>query len=265
MHANSFITPAAADRPNAGTPWLLGGHMKQDTRRVADRHAHERGQILSIESGVMAIRTEHAYWLIGPGQCLWLPPHILHEARSHGAVSGCSLYAHKARCTTLPDEPFIAGGTRLLTALADRLSRDAGEARWDAHIARLAECFWHEFLAAPRASVSLPFPKSEQLCRVANSLSDNPAAPRAQKDWARLAAMSLRSFVRHFTLETGLPFSVWRQRLRILNAQEKLARGESVASVALDVGYESLGAFATTFHKNTGYRPSDYAKLCRTA
>ncbi|WP_249201461.1 AraC family transcriptional regulator [Gluconobacter sphaericus] len=265
MYANSFMTPAAADRSNAGTPWLLGGHMKQNTRRVADRHAHERGQIFGIESGVMAIRTEHAYWLIGPGQCLWLPPHILHEARSHGAVSGWSLYAHKARCTTLPDEPFIAGGTRLLTALADRLSRDAYEARWDAHIARLAECFWHEFLAAPRASVSLPFPKSEQLCRVANSLSDNPADPRAQKDWARLAAMSLRSFVRHFTLETGLPFSVWRQRLRILNAQEKLARGESVASVALDVGYESLGAFATTFHKNTGYRPSDYAKLCRTA
>lgn len=264
MCANSFMTPIAADRPDAGTPWLLGGHMKQDTRRIAERHAHARGQIFGIESGVMAIRTEHAYWLIGPGQCLWLPPHIPHEARSHGAVAGWSLYVSAAKCSGLPDEPFLAGGTRLLTALADRLSHDADETRWDAQISRLAECFWHEFLTAPRASVSLPFPKSEQLCRVANTLSDNPADSRDQKDWAKLAAMSLRSFVRHFTLETGLPFSAWRQRLRILNAQEKLARGESVASVALDVGYESLGAFATAFHKNTGYRPSDYARLCRT-
>lgn len=201
-------------------------------RQIAERHAHERGQIFGIESGVMAIRTEHAYWLIGPGQCLWLPPHISHEARSHGTVAGWSLYVSAARCSGLPDGPFLAGGTRLLTA--------------------------------PRAAAFLTFPKSEQLCCVASTLSDNPADPRDQKDWTQLAAMSLRSLVRHFRLETDLLFSVWRQRLRILNAQEKLACGESGASVALDVGDESLGAFTTAFHKNTGYRPSDYARLCRT-
>ncbi|GBR68272.1 hypothetical protein GKA01_09860 [Gluconobacter kanchanaburiensis NBRC 103587] len=212
----------------------------------------------------MAVHTEHAYWLIGPGQCLWLPPQIAHNASSHGAVAIWSLYVSPARCIDLPGRPFLADGTRLLTALAERLSRDADEMRWDTQISRLAESFWHEFLSAPRTSVSLPLPKSEKLCRVARALGDNPADPRAQKDWAELSAMSLRSFVRHFTLETGLPFSVWRQRLRILNAQKKLARGDSVASVALDVGYESPGAFASAFHRHTGYRPGDYARLCRT-
>lgn len=57
-----------------------------------------------------------------------------------------------------------------------------------------------------------------------------------------------------------MQFSAWRQRLRILNAQEKLARGDHVAAA---VGYESLGAFAAAFKKNTGYSPSAYAQRCR--
>ncbi|GBR18584.1 AraC family transcriptional regulator [Gluconobacter japonicus NBRC 3271] len=91
-------------------------------------------------------------------------------------------------------------------------------------------------------------------------LCANPADRRAQKDWAALAGLSVRSFVRHFTAETQMPFSIWKQRLRILNAQERLVRGETVTSVAFSVGYESLGAFAEAFKKNTGLSPSDYGK-----
>lgn len=77
--------------------------------------------------------------------------------------------------------------------------------------------------------------------------------------------MSVRSFVRHFGTETGMPFTAWRQRLRILNAQERLARGEAVTSVAFDVGYESPGAFAAIFRKITGHSPAAYMKLCRSS
>lgn len=60
-----------------------------------------------------------------------------------------------------------------------------------------------------------------------------------------------------------MQFSAWCQRLRILNAQEKLARGDHVTHVAAAVGYESLGAFAAVFKKNTGCSPSAYAQRCR--
>lgn len=241
-------------------PWLFGKSLQQDMRRETERHLHAEGQILGIESGVMAIRGVTAYWLVGPGSVLWLPPGFCHEARSHGAVAGWSLYVRPGSCADLPQEPFLAECTRLLGAQAERLSQSAEGQIWSPRVARLAECFWDEFLSVPRRSASLPFPQSAQLVRVTEALCANPADPRDQKDWADLAGLSVRTFVRHFRAETHMPFSSWKQRLRILNAQERLARGEPVTSVALSVGYGSLGAFAEVFKKNTGLRPSDYGK-----
>ncbi|MEJ1977271.1 MAG: AraC family transcriptional regulator [Acetobacteraceae bacterium] len=194
---------------------------------------------------------------------LWLPPGLSHTARSHGAISGWSLYVGLQRCADLPSVPFLVQGTPLMNAQAERLSRRTFEGLWDQRLARLAETFWDEFLSQPHATLSLPLPSDRRLCRVAEALSDHPGDPRSQEAWAGLAGMSLRSFVRHFSGETGLPFSIWRQRLRILNAQELLARAEPVTEVALSVGYESLGAFAATFRRLTGYSPSAYSRMCR--
>ena len=44
-----------------------------------------------------------------------------------------------------------------------------------------------------------------------------------------------RLFLRH----TGMTFGRWRQQARLLAAMERLARGERVLDVALDLGYES--------------------------
>ncbi|WP_239427462.1 AraC family transcriptional regulator [Acetobacter ascendens] len=227
------------------------------------QHAHENGQIFVVESGVMAVMTQGAYWLIGPGQFVWLPPGLAHKARSHGAIAGWCLYIAGNRCSVLTNKPFIADSTRLLIAQAERLSQNTPDTGWNNSVARLAETFWDEFLSIPHQSVLLPFPDDTRLKRVADALSANPGDARGQQDWADIAGMSLRSFVRHFTADTGMQFSVWRQRLRILNAQEKLAQGAHVTHVAAAVGYESLGAFAAAFKKNTGYSPSAYAQHCR--
>lgn len=246
----------------ADLPCLLGGHMRQQTRRFADFHAHSRGQIFGITYGVMIIRTDEAYWLIGPGQAVWLPPHLRHMARSHGAIRGWSLFIDEARSTALPVQPFLVRGTPLLIAQAERLSHCSSAKLWSDVVARLAESFWDEFLPLHRASVSLPFPQDERLRRVADALSENPSDAREQQAWAIVASMSVRSFVRYFGVETGMPFTAWRQRLRILNAQERLARGERVTSVARNVGYESPGAFAALFRKITGHSPAAYIKFC---
>ncbi|NSL93107.1 helix-turn-helix transcriptional regulator [Acetobacter syzygii] len=249
--------------PPCDIPWLWGHIVRQIKRRVTKRHVHENGQIFIVESGVMAVMTQGAYWLVAPGQVLWLPCGLVHEARSHGAITGWSLYIAKDKSAGLDQTPFLADSTRLLTAQVERLSHHIEKTPWNAAMRRLADCFWDELLSIPRQSVSLPFPKDERLKRVTKALSTTPADPRTQQAWAYMAGMSLRSFIRHFTADTGLQFSVWRQRLRLLNAQERLARGERVTDVAASVGYNSLGAFATAFQKSTGYTPSTYAHHCR--
>lgn len=257
-----MVPPQLDTEPDAA-PWLVGGYVRQETRRVAARHSHRRGQILGTTTGVMGLRTDRDYWLVGPGQVLWLPPGVAHTARSHGAVGGWSLYVGLQRCAALAAEPFLVRCTPLMNAQAERLSRRTFEGLWDPPLARLAETFWDEFLSQPHATLSLPLPSDPRLRRVAEALSEQPGDPRSQDAWAALAGMSLRSFVRHFSGETGLPFSVWRQRLRMLNAQEQLARAAPVTEVALSVGYESLGAFAATFRRLTGYGPSQYSRMCR--
>ncbi len=257
-----MVPPQLRDAQDAA-PWLVGGYASQETRRVIDRHSHRRGQIIGATTGVLGLRTDTEYWLVGPGQALWLPPGLSHTARSHGAIGGWSLYVGLQRCADLPSQPFLVRGTPLMNAQAERLSRMTFEGLWDQRLARLAETFWDEFLSQPHATLSLPLPSDPRLRRVAEALGEQPGDRRSQADWAGVAGLSLRSFVRHFSDETGLPFSVWRQRARIVNAQEQLARAAPVMQVALNVGYESLGAFAATFRRLTGHSPSAYARLCR--
>jgi AraC-like DNA-binding protein len=263
MCANVTMVPPQLSNDQDVSPWLVGGYVEQATRRIADRHSHDRGQILGMATGVMGLRTDRDYWLIGPNQALWLPPGVSHTARSHGAIGGWSLYVGLQRCAALPSAPFLVQGTPLMNAQAERLSRRTFEGLWDQRLARLAETFWDEFLSRPHATLSLPLPSDRRLRRVTEALSEQPGDQRSQGAWAGFAGMSLRSFVRHFSGETGLTFSGWRQRLRIVNAQEQLARSEPVTQVALSVGYESLGAFAATFRRLTGYSPSEYSRICR--
>ncbi|PYD49436.1 AraC family transcriptional regulator [Komagataeibacter saccharivorans] len=263
MHTKPFSFLSEDPAPSCGALWLSGSPVRQTNRRTTDLHVHEKGQIFVVESGVMAVMIQNSYWLIGPGQLLWLPSGFVHKARSHGAIAGWNLYITAERYSSVAQKPFVADCTRLLMAQVERLSQNAKVAIWQDSFTRLAESFWDEFLSIPRHSVSLPFPEDARLKRIAEALSVTPADPRGQQEWADMAGMSLRSFIRHFTADTGMQFSVWRQRLRILNAQERLARCERVTDVAAAVGYESLGAFAAAFRKNTGYSPSTYAQRCR--
>ncbi|GAJ29870.1 helix-turn-helix transcriptional regulator [Acidomonas methanolica] len=228
-------------------PWIMGGRTRQERRRIQTPHCHERGQLLGTERGVFAVRTERALWMVGPGQVLWIPAGVLHEARSHGAFAGWSLYVRRES----GDAPFLSSATPLFTALARRLTGPD----WSTHHARIAELLWAEFLLLPSATLSLPWPSHPGLRRVTERLHDAPEDRRDQKDWATLAALSPRGFVRHFRAETGLSFSAWRQRARVLAAQARLAGGESVTQAAYAVGYDSLGAFAAAFRAATGYSP----------
>lgn len=241
-------------------PWLHGSNLTQDTRRIAPHHHHVRGQILGIGRGVMVFHTEQACWSVGPGQVLWLPPGLPHEARSHGAMAGWTLYLHPSRCNALPDTPFFAEGTPLLNAQAERLARTTQTNAISIVTLRLAESFWDEWIALPRHLSGLPIPSDPRLRRVTDHLETASGDSRSQSDWASLAGMSLRSFVRHFKADTGTGFASWLQRRRMIEAQQRLARGERVTDVALAVGYESISAFSATFRRSTGCRPSQFAK-----
>jgi AraC-like DNA-binding protein len=55
-----------------------------------------------------------------------------------------------------------------------------------------------------------------------------------------------------------LSFGDWRSRARLLTALPRLAAGEKVTSIALDLGYDSPSAFTSMFKRALGKTPSAY-------
>jgi len=72
--------------------------------------------------------------------------------------------------------------------------------------------------------------------------------------------MDRRAFTRAFRKQTGLSFGAWRQQACIVVALPRLADGESVTTIALDMGYDSPAAFSTMFRRVLGVPPSRYAE-----
>jgi AraC-like DNA-binding protein len=72
--------------------------------------------------------------------------------------------------------------------------------------------------------------------------------------------MSWQAFTRFFRKETGLSFSAWRQRACIVTAVPRLAAGDSITPIALDLGYASPAAFTSMFARALGVPPSVYRK-----
>ncbi|MFD2501174.1 helix-turn-helix domain-containing protein [Rhizorhabdus histidinilytica] len=55
----------------------------------------------------------------------------------------------------------------------------------------------------------------------------------------------------------------WRQQACLLIALPRLAAGEAVTTIALDLGYESPAAFTTMFKRLAGVAPSHYQSAGR--
>jgi AraC-like DNA-binding protein len=183
--------------------------------------------------------------------------------RSHGPFSGWSLYLAAAVCARLPADAYVLGTTALLLALAERAAGWSPEAALDAGQERIAAVVVDEIALLPREPVSLPAPSDLRLRRVAEAMAADPTSLHGLGAWAQLASMSPRSLTRHFSAETGMSLSAWRQRARLLAAQERLARGEQVTRVAGDVGYDSPSAFSAAFRREHGCSPTDYVARLR--
>ena len=70
--------------------------------------------------------------------------------------------------------------------------------------------------------------------------------------------MSSRTVARLFRRHTGMTYGNWCQQARLLSALRRLAAGQAVKRVALEVGYTSPSAFTSMFKRAFGTSPSNY-------
>lgn len=125
--------------------------------------------------------------------------------------------------------------------------------------ARVAAVILDEIASLPRQRLTLPLPSERRLLKIAQQLAADPADPRSLAEWAAWAGIAPRTLTRRFALETGLAFSTWRTRARLMRAIELLAAGGAVTSVALELGYDSLSAFISMFRRSLGVSPGKFS------
>jgi AraC-like DNA-binding protein len=106
--------------------------------------------------------------------------------------------------------------------------------------------------------IQLPLPRDPRARKLVDQLFSNPSGHRRLDGLCSRSGASKRTIQRLFIEETGMPFSKWRQRLRLISAMQRLAAGEAVTTVALETGYNSASAFVAMFRKQLGMTPGRY-------
>jgi AraC-like DNA-binding protein len=222
-------------------------------------HSHWRAQLFHIVSGSVTVETERGNFVVPPERAVWIPPEVLHGVRYHQRSVLRYLFFRPEAVRHLAPQPSVILISPLVRELVVALlGYPRGETATDGAAGRIAEVILDHLATEPIAPLHLPMPSSPRLRRAVSELAADPAREDRLADLARRAALSTRSFERHFRLETGLSLRAWRRQARLMKAVEWLSLGASVGEVADRLGYEEPSAFVAGFRKAFGVTPGRY-------
>jgi AraC-like DNA-binding protein/mannose-6-phosphate isomerase-like protein (cupin superfamily) len=227
---------------------------------VVTAHRHKRAQLIYAATGVMTVTTAEGSWVVPPQRAVWIPSGIIHEVRMSGDVTTRSIYVRTeaANATGLPTLCRVVGVSTLLRALLLEAVDLPTLYALDSRAARIMALLLDEIRAMPTLALRTPLPQDERLVRLCHALLDAPMRDVPIDNAAQRVGMSRRSFTRLFRAQTGMSFASWRQQACLVAALARLAQGEAITTVAMDLGYNNPSAFSAVFRRVLGVAPSRY-------
>lgn len=240
------------------TPVLSYAFKRRTDEGWTPEHSHPRGQLVALTEGLLMVEAGSERWMFPSQHCAWTPPDCTHAARSVGGAAGFMVDLSPEICRGLPTTPCMFSSSELLFAIVHRMAGwDLGQPL-NAAQKHLITTLRDEIRQPDRQPLRLSTPREERLARVADALMDDVADDRTLDDWAHLAGMARRTFMREFSAQVGMSFGRWRQQARLFAALEMLAQKKSVTEVAIAVGYDSVSAFIEMFRTMLGTTPQKY-------
>ena len=221
-------------------------------------HTHRKGQLMYTLRGVIHCEIEAGIWIVPPQCALWIPGGVSHSARGNGEAHVYCLLIDPDAAGALPTQCCTLGVSGLLHELISKAISFPQLYEVDGAQGRLVNTLLDELAQAPLEALHLPMPQDSRLRRLANSLLADPADKATLGQWAMRIGMSERSMTRLLLEELGLSFGRWRRQLHVILSLQRLATGDSVQRVALDLGYENASGFITMFRKTVGQPPARY-------
>ncbi len=229
-------------------------------RHYVEPHSHNRSQLLYALAGVVMVSTGGGRWMVPPEHAIWLPAGVEHAVDMLGEVQMRSIYVRPGAIAGLPEDLRVVAITNLMRSLIIEAMALPREEQLGSRGVLIQDLLLHEILNLPERPLALPLPANQRLALICRRFLEAPSPHTAIDEWASAAGMSRRSFTRAFRRETGIGLSMWRQQACMFAALPRLANGEPVTTVALDLGYESVAAFITMFKRMTGEPPRAWLK-----
>jgi AraC-like DNA-binding protein len=224
-------------------------------------HRHSRAQFAYARTGVIMVSSRQGRWMVPPEHALWIPAGLDHSVDMLGEVTMLSAYISSEALTTLPEVIRVVALTELARALIVEAVAPGDDTSNSRRRRLIVALLLEEISRLPDRPLGLPIPSDVRLAALCRAFLANPAARLLIDDWAAQLNMSRRAFTRAFRRETGISLSTWRQQAALFTALPRLAAGESVTTVAFDLGYESVAAFTTMFKRMLGSAPRAYFRM----
>ncbi len=229
------------------------------------RHEHEDHEIFIPLSGEIHIQLEDQLLKAGPGKMIYLPPGIEHSFSSSSDSEGERLICLMENKTW---QKYLGGDFPASTLPAGQLSKEllfhlllhpktkATRAMCETLVQTLSDLLENNI--KPELIHLLGKIKDDRLKKSINLIQAAFTEKISMDKLAKDAGLSTRSFNRLFLDELGLTPKQIMTFYRIEKAKDLLLMKKSVTDVALDVGYQSVSQFITTFRSVTGQLPSEF-------
>ena len=221
-------------------------------------HWHVRAQLLYASQGVMKVNTAKGNWVVVPQRAVWIPATEPHDLQTLGPISLRSLFIQPEAARGLPTECCVVNVSPLLRELIAAACALPKQYTLGGREEHLMTLILDEIRAVSVAPLYLPEPRDPRLVQISTAMRANPADNRSLDAWGRMVGASSRTLARLFLAETGLSFRQWQQQARLLESLVRLADGQAVTTVAMEVGYDSTSAFIAMFRRVLGTTPKKY-------
>ena len=186
---------------------------------------------------------------------------------------GCDLRPFNPLLAALPRQIHVRGmSTAWLGSFARQVTEESrlNRAGADTVLTRMAELMFIEVLRRhlddlpPEQTGWLAGLRDEVVGRALTLIHARPAHPWTLADLAREAASSRSSLASRFTELVGQPPMQYLTQWRMQVAANRLVQGSAkVATVGVEVGYDSEAAFSRAFKKATGLAPGAWREARR--
>ncbi|WP_182084343.1 helix-turn-helix transcriptional regulator [Aureimonas sp. ME7] len=221
-------------------------------------HSHRRGQLLYAAKGVVTVSTPQGAWVAPPERGVWIPGGVPHSIKTAGAVQFRCVLIEPAAITAFGPACRVIRVSLLLRQLlvesADIPARYDERGR-DGLVMRLLVA---EVNAAQTIPIAVPFPRNGALATRCRAFLKHPDISETIDMWAEAMSMDRRRFTRLFRRETGMSFMEWKRQACLSWALPRLAEGDPITTIALDLGYGNTAGFSAMFRRALGSAPSTH-------